>query len=60
MRNWSQLAEALGLEFTPEWAARVAGPLEQLDAVFGPLAAAVPLETEPAYVSLCFPWEEAQ
>jgi hypothetical protein len=50
MRNWKQLASALGAGIPDAELDRVTGPLDALEAAFRPLATKIPPETEPAYV----------
>jgi hypothetical protein len=50
MRNWKQLASALGAGIPEAELDRVTGPLETLEAAFRPLTTKIPPETEPVYV----------
>jgi hypothetical protein len=52
MADWKSAAKALAPDMPPDAAERAAKPLETLEAAFRPLVAAIPLETEPAYVLL--------
>lgn len=55
MKDWRRLAEGLNLGIPEPDLERIERPLEALEASFGPLVAALPLETEPAYLLLVFP-----
>ncbi len=52
MKDWKRLAEGLDLGIPEPDLDKIRAPLEALEASFRPLAASLPLETEPAYLLL--------
>ncbi len=53
MRNWKQLAQALGLDIPAGDLARIEPPLEALEQAFRQLAPAIPHHVEPAITFRC-------
>ncbi len=50
MTDWAKVAAARGLILTEEEQQRAGAVLDALEAAFRPVAASIPLETEPATV----------
>ena len=50
MKDWKLIASGLGAGLRAEDLERITPALDALEAVFRPLAAAIPYETEPAVV----------
>jgi hypothetical protein len=50
MPDWDQIAAARGLKLSEDERLRLAQVLSELEAAFRPLAASIPLDTEPAVV----------
>jgi hypothetical protein len=50
MTDWKQIARATGIELSDEELARTVAPLESLEPVFRPLAAALEPDDEPATI----------
>jgi len=48
MKNWKELAGALGLAIPDADLSRIAGPLDALDAAFAPMREGIPGDVEPA------------
>jgi hypothetical protein len=48
MKNWKAIASGNGLDLTDEYLAKIAPPLDALEAVFRPLVPGIPHEIEPA------------
>lgn len=58
MRDWSKIGQGLTLGIPDADLAAAAASLHQVDAVFAPMVRRIPLETEPAYMSVRFPEDE--
>lgn len=50
MKNWKQIASGHALAIPDDQFARIAPPLDALEAAFRPLLARLPLEVEPAII----------
>ncbi len=48
MKNWKAIASGNGLDLTDEYIAKIAPPLDALEAAFRPLIAKIPHEVEPS------------
>jgi hypothetical protein len=59
MPDWKQRAAAMAPDIPEEAIARVSPGLEALESAFRPLAAKIPVETEPSYVQLLAREKEA-
>ena len=59
MKDWKLLASALDLDIPEAEMERVKASLDAVETAFRPLADTIPLETEPAYVLLLPPEEQA-
>ena len=58
MKDWKKIAVGLGLNLPDEALDRAAASQDGVEAAFRPLVSKIPLETEPAYVSLRQPEDE--
>ena len=58
MRDWNKIGQGLGLSIADADLAAAAASLQQIDAVFAPMVRRIPIETEPAFISVRFPEDE--
>ncbi len=58
MRDWKLTAQALDPAIPPDAAAAAAASLAKMEGDFRPLLGRIPLEAEPAFVSLRRPEDE--